>query len=71
MAGTLTPIYCSEEYLPVQEIFTRYHDPPKELFGGRTTEVEGLRPSGHLQENIGQFVVTQQLYNHPMITISA
>ena len=50
----------------------------KDLVGGRITEVlpslqnifvEGLEPSGSLQENFGQFVAARQLSDHP-ITIS-
>jgi hypothetical protein len=47
----------------------------QELIGSRISEVlpslqnifvEGLEPSGPLQENIGQFVTTRQLSGHPI-----
>ena len=47
----------------------------KELVGGRTTEVlptlqnifvEGLQPSGPVQEGIGQFVAARQIIGHPI-----
>jgi hypothetical protein len=47
----------------------------QEPVGGRITEVlpslrnifvEGLKPSGPFQENIGQFVAAQQLSGHPI-----
>lgn len=28
--------------------------------------LEGLKPSGHLRENIGQFVAARQLFGHPI-----
>ena len=70
----LKNLYLSRQFLP--GIATAQ----KELVESRTTEVlpslqsifvEGLEPSGHLQENIGKFVVARQLYNHPMNAISA
>lgn len=47
----------------------------KELVGGRATEtlpalqnifVEGLQPSGPVQEGIGEFVAARQVASHPI-----
>jgi hypothetical protein len=61
-------LYLSKEFVPgiVATL--------QELVGARITEVlpglqnlfmEGLEPSGPLQEDIGQFVATRQLSGHP------
>ena len=80
MAGTITPIRRSEESLPIRRICTTYCAAfvlvLQELVGGRTTGVlpilqniflEGLRPSGPVQEAIGQFVAARQVAGHPVI----
>jgi hypothetical protein len=69
---TVKNLYLSKEFAP--GIATAL----QELVGGRITEVlpslrnifvEGPEPSGPFQENIGRFVTTRQLSNHPF-TIS-
>ena len=62
-------LYLSKEFAP--GIATAL----QELIGGRITEVlpslqnifvEGLEPSGPVQEDIGKFVAARQLSNHPI-----
>ena len=65
-------LHLSEEFAPGIAVALR------ELVGGGITDVlpslqnifvQGLEPSGHVQENIGQFIAARQLTDHP-ITIS-
>jgi hypothetical protein len=62
-------LYLSEEFA------RRIVPALQELVGGRTTEVlptlqniflEGLQPSGPVQEGIGQFAATRQVISHPI-----
>jgi len=62
-------LYLSEEFAPGIAAALQ------ELVGGRITEalpslqnifVQGLKPSGPFQENIGQFVAARQLSDHPI-----
>jgi hypothetical protein len=62
-------LYLSKQFVPGVAAALQ------ELIGGRITEVlsslqnifvEGLEPSGPLQENIGQFVTARQLSGHPV-----
>ena len=62
-------LYLSEEFAP------RIVPALQELVGGRTTEVlptlqniflEGLQPSGPVQEGIQQFVAARQVTGHPI-----
>ena len=62
-------LYLSEEFAP------RIVPALQELVGGRTLEVlpilqnifvEGLEPSGPIQEGIGKFVVARQVTDHPL-----
>ena len=73
MVATPTSIYRSEESLSIKELAPAIAGALQELVGGRITEVlpslqnifvEGLEPSGPLQENIGQFVAARQLSDH-------
>jgi F-box-like len=63
-------LYLSREFAPGVAAALQ------ELVGGRITEVlpnlqnvfvEGLKPLGSLQENIGQFVTARQLSGHPVV----
>jgi hypothetical protein len=65
-------LYLSKDFAP------RITPAIQELVGGRSAEVmptlhnlllEGLQPSGPVQEGIGQFVAARKLSGHP-ITIS-
>ena len=65
-------LYLSEEFVP------RIAPALQELVGGRTAEVlptleniflEGLQPSGPLEEGIEKFVAARQLTNRP-VTVS-
>jgi hypothetical protein len=66
-------LYLSEEFAP------RIVPALKELVGGRTSEVlpilenillEGLQPSGPIQEAIEQFVAMRQVTGHPVAVFS-
>lgn len=63
-------LYLSEEFVP------RIEATLQETVGGRTTEVltalqniflEGLEPSGPVQEGIRQFVATRQVISEPIV----
>jgi hypothetical protein len=74
MVATLTSIYRSEESLSIQGIRARYRGRPARARWGQNNRsvaqaaeyIEGLEPSGRLQENIGQFVAARQLSGHPI-----
>jgi hypothetical protein len=67
-------LYLSKEFAPGIAAALKEH------VGGRITEVlpalqnifvEGLKPSGPVQEDIGQFVAARQLSDHPIAILSA
>jgi hypothetical protein len=75
MAGNFTPIYGCEGSLPIQEICTTYGPGPtrarRRKSDGCVTHpgefvLEELKPSGPVQEAIGQFVAARQLLGHPV-----
>jgi hypothetical protein len=67
---TVKKLYLSEEFA------LRIGPALQELVGGRATEVlptleniflEGLQPSGPVQEGIGKFVAARQVTSHPIV----
>jgi hypothetical protein len=78
MAGTIAPIFGCEESLPIREICATYRACPGrarwEQNDGSFARLqniflEGLQPSGPVQEGIVKFVAARQLSGHP-ITVS-
>jgi len=73
--GLLRPFIYVKNFYVSEEFVPRIAPALQELIGDRTTEVlpilqniflEGLEPSGPVEEDIGQFVAARQLTRHPI-----
>ena len=76
VAGTITPIYCCEGSVPIQESCSTYRACPARACWGQDNRsvahfaeyfLEGREPSGSVQEAIVKFVATRQVTGHPIV----